>query len=192
MHPFRSLGWGLLVAAFLAAGAESAAQVIANQWGLMAASDVLRVLYPHVFASMQGAVAPFAWEYIVLPVLTLPGWILMGAPGAALAWRYRLESDPVALEDDGEFPHTTYEEIVASAREADEQDIGLPSKYRDLGEYDPSNPPCDVHDEPQLEPYDLERADIVPPARYVAPPFGHGGHGGQIGGGQIGSGEGRR
>ena len=191
MHPFRSLGWGLLVAAFLAAGAESAAQVIANQWGLMPASDVLRVLYPHVFASLQSAVAPFAWDYIVLPLLTLPGWILAGAPGAALAWRYRMQSDPVDLDDDGEFPRTTYEQVVASAREADEQDIGLPSKYRDLGEYDPTNPPSDVNDEPQLEPYDLERADIVPPARYIAPPGhgGRGGHGGQ--GGQLG-GEGRR
>jgi len=71
MSPWRFLGWTLLVAAFVAAAAERAALSLAQDWGVMAASDVLRVLYPRTLESLQNAMAPFAWNYIVLPVLAL-------------------------------------------------------------------------------------------------------------------------
>jgi len=103
-----------------------------------------------------------------LPVLALPGWLLAGAPGAALVWHYRSrveESDP--LEDS--LPLTTYEEIVAAAREADEDDIGLPSKYRDLDEYDPANRQNDDDADAALDSSDVEPAEVVPHSRYIAP-----------------------
>ena len=168
MSPWRFLGWTLLVAAFVAAAAERAALSLAQDWGVMAASDVLRVLYPRTLESLQNAMAPFAWNYIVLPVLALPGWLLAGAPGAALVWHYRSrveESDP--LEDS--LPLTTYEEIVAAAREADEDDIGLPSKYRDLDEYDPANRQNDDDADAALDSSDVEPAEVVPHSRYIAP-----------------------
>ena len=164
----------MLVAAFLAAGAESAAQAMTHGWGLMSASDVLRVLTPNLFDVLENSVTPIAWDYVVLPLLALPGWLLIGAPGAALAWRYR---QPVDLTEEGDedFPHTTYEDIVAAAKEADKDDIGLPSKYRDLEEYDPTLAPGDEQSDPTMEPDDRERADIVPPARFIAPAANDGG-----------------
>lgn len=168
MQALKSFGWLLLGAAFLAAGAESAAQAMAQEWGFMAASDVMRVLTPHLFDAMESAITPIAWDLIVLPLLALPGWLLLGLPGAVLAWRYRTPID-IAEDGDEDFPHTTYEEIVAAAEEADKDDIGLPSKYRDLAEYDPSQAPGDDQGEVFHDPDDRERADIVPPARFIAP-----------------------
>ena len=140
----------------------------------MAASDVMRVLTPNFFDSMEAAVAPFAWDFVVLPLLAFPGWLLLGGPGALLAWRYRSPLE-IGEEGDEDFPHTTYEEIVAAAEEADKDDIGLPSKYRDLAEYDPSLAPGEDQGELFPDPDDRERADIVPPARFIAPAANDGG-----------------
>jgi hypothetical protein len=167
MQALKSLGWLLLGAAFLAAGAESAAQAMTQEWGFMAASDVLRVLTPRLFDALELTVSPIAWDFIVLPLLALPGWLLLGVPGALLAWRYRTPIE-IGEEGDEDFPHTTYEEIVAAAEEADKDDIGLPSKYRDLAEYDPSVAPGEDQGELFADPDDRERADIVPPARFIA------------------------
>jgi hypothetical protein len=174
MRALKSVGWLLLGAAFLAAAAESAAQAIAQEWGFMSASDVMQLLTPRLFDTLELAIAPIAWDFVVLPLLALPGWILLGVPGAALAWHYR---SPIEIEEDGDedFPHTTYEEIVAAAEEADKDDIGLPSKYRDLDEYDPSLAPGEDQGELFPDPDDRERADIVPPARFIAPGANDGG-----------------
>jgi len=174
MQALRSIGWMLLGAAFLAAGAESAAQALAHEWGFMSASDVMRLLTPHLFDVIELSVPPLAWNFVVLPLLALPGWLLLGVPGAMLAWRYRAPLE-IGEEGDEDFPHTTYEEIVAAAEEADKDDIGLPSKYRDLAEYDPSVAPGEDQGEVFADPDDRERADIVPPAKFIAPAANDGG-----------------
>jgi len=166
----RLLGWGLLAAAFLAAALETAAQGITHDWGTMAARDVLEVLAPDLFDAWRDTVDevlhPAVWDYVVLPLLILPGWLLIGVPGGLLVWLFRPARDP---EDTGpdSFPEASYEEIVAAAHEADKDDIGIPSKYRDLDEYDPSRQPADDGVDPALDPLYLEQADVIPPARHI-------------------------
>ncbi len=166
----RLLGWGLLAAAFLAAALETAAQGITHDWGTMAARDVLEVLAPDLFDAFRDNVDavlhPAVWDYVVLPLLILPGWLLIGVPGGLLVWLFRPAPDP---EDTGpdSFPEASYEEIVAAAREADKDDIGIPSKYRDLEEYDPSRQPTDDGVDPALDPLYLEQADVIPPASHI-------------------------
>jgi hypothetical protein len=171
MHPLRLLGWGLLAASFVAAGAEMAAQGVTHDWGTMAAAEVLSVLTPEFFDALRDGIDemlhPLVWDYAVLPILALPGWLLIGMPGVALVWYFREIGDPTEGNLDA-YPQATYEEIVAAAHEADEQDIGIPSKYRDLAEYDPTNLPAEEGaPDPALDPLYLEQADVVPPARHI-------------------------
>ena len=166
----RLLGWGLLVAAFLAAALETAAQGITREWGAMAARDVFAVLAPDLFEAFRDrvdtALHPAVWDYVILPLLFLPGWLLIGVPGGLLVWLFQPAPDPDDLAG-GSFPQASYEEIVAAAREADEDDIGIPSKYRDLDEYDPSRQLSDEVADPTLDPLHLEQADVIPPARHI-------------------------
>ncbi|MCD6073720.1 MAG: hypothetical protein K0Q70_603 [Rhodospirillales bacterium] len=166
----RLLGWGLLAAAFLAAALETAAQGITHNWGSMPARDVLEVLAPDLFDAFRdrvdSALDPAIWDYVVLPLLILPGWLLIGVPGGLLVWLFRPAPHPDDAAGDS-FPQASYEEIVAAAHEADKDDIGIPSKYRDLEEYDPSRQPADEGGDPALDPLYLEQADVIPPARHI-------------------------
>lgn len=189
MHPLRLLGWGFLVAAFVAAAAETAALRIARDWGTMAAADVLKIMAPDLFDEIRDRVDellhPLVWDYAILPLLALPGWLLLTVPGVALVWRYWPAGDPLEGNFDT-YPQASYEDIVAAAREAEEEDIGIPSKYRDLDEYDPTKPPSDDGGmvDPILDPIDIEQADVVPPSRHVPQ---RGGGGSTDGDGQSGS-----
>jgi len=193
----RSLGWGLLVAAFLAAALETAAQGITREWGAMAARDVLAVLAPDLFEAFRdrvdSALHPAVWDYVILPLLFLPGWLLIGVPGGLLVWLFQPAPHPDDLAGDS-FPQASYEEIVAAAREADEDDIGIPSKYRDLEEYDPSRQLSDEVADPSLDPLHLEQADVIPPARHIPSSVQGSAHGGtqanSQGSGQGNSGDG--
>ena len=189
----RSLGWGLLAAAFLAAALETAAQSLTGSWGSMAARDVLAVMFPTLFDAFRDNVdasfGPWMWDFVILPLLILPFWLLLCVPGGFLIWYFQPPPDPDDSSPDA-FPGTTYEEIVAAAREADEDDIGIPSKYRDLDEYDPTRQPSDEEIDPALDPLYLEQADVVPPARHIPSgnaPTGNsateGGNGGNFGSG---------
>lgn len=170
MHPMRLMGWGLLAAAFFAAAMETAAQSMTGSWGTMSARSVLAVMFPYLFEAFRDGIdatlAPWVWDYVVSPVLILPGWFLLTVPGVLLIWHFRPPADP---NDGGQdaFPETTYEDIVAAAREADEDDIGIPSKYRDLDEYDPTRQPAIDDIDPALDPLYLDQADVVPPARHI-------------------------
>jgi hypothetical protein len=186
MHPLRLLGWGLLVAAFLAASLETAAQAMTHNWGTMPARDVLEVMAPDLFDAFRDAVDawlhPAVWDYVILPLLILPAWLLLSVPGGLLVWRFHPAPDPDDAGPDS-FPQASYEEIVAAAHEADEQDTGIPSKYRDLDEYDPSRQGTEEPADPTLDPFQNEQADVVPPARHI-PSGGAGGpgQGGEAGG----------
>jgi hypothetical protein len=170
MHSLRLLGWGLLAAAFLAAALETAAQGMTHGWGTMAARDVLELLAPDLFDAFRDNVAsllhPVVWDYVILPLLILPGWLLIGVPGGLLVWLSRPAADPDDTGADS-FPQASYEEIVAAAREADKDDIGIPSKYRDLEEYDPSRQPSDEDADTALDPLYLDQADVIPPAGHI-------------------------
>src|SRR5262245_32295444 len=131
MHSLRLLGWGLLGAAFLAASLETAAQSMTGTWGMMSAREVFALMAPDLFDAFRDGVdeylAPAVWDYALLPLMILPGWLLLAVPGGVLVWLGQPTPDPDSIDS---FPQATYEEIVAAAKEADEDDVGIPSKYR--------------------------------------------------------------
>jgi len=138
---WRITGWCILVMAFVFTAAEAVVHGMLSEYGIVAASKVLAVLAPDTLADMKEAVtenmSPLVWDPFMLTLLQLPGWILLGGPGVFLVWYFR-DRTPGDSEIPDDYPHTTYEDIVAAAEEADYDDIGLPSKYRDLDDYDPT------------------------------------------------------
>jgi hypothetical protein len=149
MFGWKILGWVLIAAALLFAAAETAAQALRGEWGIMAAARVVEILLPNYFDTFR--------DLLALIIFQLPGWLLLGAPGVILALKYR--AIPLGGEEpDDEIIHTTYEDIVASAEEADEWISNRPSKYSELEEYDPTNP---LPDEEELEPYQLQESDAI-------------------------------
>jgi hypothetical protein len=138
---WRVMGWCLLIAAFVFTAGEAVVHGVLSEYGIVSSVRVLEVLAPEFLAALQTAVAanlhPLAWDPLLISLLQLPGWILLGGPGVILAWYFRNRTAATSeLPED--YPHTTYEDIVAAAEEADYDDIGLPSKYRDLDDYDPT------------------------------------------------------
>jgi hypothetical protein len=138
---WRITGWCLLVMTFVFTAAEAVVHGILSEYGIVAASKVLEVLAPDTLTEMKAAIteniSPIAWDPFMLTLLQLPGWILLGGPGVFLVWYFR-DRTPGDFEMPEDYPHTTYEDILAAAEEADYDDIGLPSKYRDLADYDPT------------------------------------------------------
>jgi hypothetical protein len=196
MHPLRLFGWGLLTAAFLSASLETVAQAITHNWGSMPARDMLDVMAPDLFDAFRDTVDdflhPVVWDYVILPLLVLPGWLLLSVPGGLLVWYFHPAPDANDSGPDS-FPQASYDEIVAAAHEADEQDTGIPSKYRDLEEYDPAchgTQGMEEEADPALDPLYVEQADVVPPARHIPSGGAGGGLGGQAQGEGWGSGSG--
>ena len=143
---WRIAGWSLLVVAFIFTAAEAMVHAILNEYGFIAASRVLETLEPEFLAAFEAAVDsnlhPLLWDPVLLSLMQLPGWLLLGTPGVFLIWYFR-DRSPSDFDLPENFPHTTYEDIVAAAEEAEYDDIGLPSKYRDLADYDPTEPYLD-------------------------------------------------
>ena len=141
MFLWRIPGWCLLVMAFVFTAAEAVVHGMLNKFGIVAASKVMEILAPDTLAGMKAAIteniSPLVWDPFMLTLLQLPGWILLGGPGVFLVWFFR-DRTPGDFELPDDYPHTTYEDILAAAEEADYDDIGLPSKYRDLADYDPT------------------------------------------------------
>ena len=146
MIVWRIAGWSLLVVAFVFTAAEAMVHAILNEYGIVAASRVLETLEPEFLAAFEATVAnnlhPLLWDPVLLSLMQLPGWLLIGAPGVFLIWYFR-DRSPSAFDLPENFPHTTYEDIIAAAEEAEYDDVGLPSKYRDLADYDPTAPYLD-------------------------------------------------
>lgn len=135
-------GFVLLIAAFIAAAAEMAALALSNSVTYVSAHTTLTALLPTYFGAVEAFVTqqihPFLWEPVIRTILILPGWFLLGLPGVFLAWKCRPVTDQVDPDDDDQLPYTSYEDIVASAKEAEFYSAGdLGSKYVSLDEYDP-------------------------------------------------------
>ena len=193
MIVWRFAGWSLLVAAFVFTAAEAMVHGILREYGIVAASRVLETLEPEFLAAFEAAVSgnlhPLLWDPVLLSLMQLPGWLLLGAPGVFLIWYFRDRSqDDFDFPED--YPHTTYEDIVAAAEEADYDDVGLPSKYRDLADYDPTAPYLEGAPEHPLEasrqddlsqvetPELLDVARVVQNLPKIGLPPGRGGKGG--------------
>ena len=112
----RLCGWILLVTAFLFAAADVAAQGLIGELGALSAVDVLDILAPNfldqLILMVRDGIHPLAWDPVLITIMTLPGWLLTGAPGVALAWQFRIR--PIG-GDEADLPYTDYEDLAAAA-----------------------------------------------------------------------------
>ena len=139
----RFIGWALIVMALCFAIAEISALGLSNNYGIMSAYSVLHTLVPRELILTRiiigKALHPIIWDPFIKSLLWLPGWLLLGLPGIICIWKFRditLETDR-----DDEAVDSSYEDIVAAAKEFDEfvQDEEIiPSDYGKMDEFDPA------------------------------------------------------
>jgi hypothetical protein len=147
MTPGKLIAWIFLIAAFVAAAAETAAHAIQGTVGLMSAHELLYTLAPGKYIIAQGWIEDHLgralWDPALRTVLIMPAWALFLVPGIALIWLFRVRPDP--FERHGEdAPHSTYEDVVAAAEEANgEARDDTPSKYAGYALYDPTDLPAE-------------------------------------------------
>ena len=131
-----------MIGAFVFAAAETAAQGLGGGFGVKSASAVLSTLIPDHYnatrAFVQTKLSPALWDPVITGLLVLPGWLTLGVPGIFLAWKFRHLPVGGVDSDDDIMITTSYEDILAAAEEADEQDDSPLSKYHDLSDYDPT------------------------------------------------------
>jgi hypothetical protein len=106
MIVFFLLGVVLVVTALLAAAMESGARMHADGMGMViSAYELWYILWPGKLVVTQALVERHLhaalWQLVAVPVLSLPAWLLAGAPGVFLAWRYR----PHRHDEDDEESH---------------------------------------------------------------------------------------
>ena len=145
----RRLGWLLVVGAFVLAAAENAVRGLSGETGvlgILSTAKVLEVLAPNIFSALEYNISeyihPLVWDPLLLWVLIFPSWLIAGVPGAILVWKFRkipLGGEPTK-ED---LAYTSYEDVLAAAEEADFDNPGETSRYKNLEEYDPLHPPVD-------------------------------------------------
>jgi hypothetical protein len=94
MVAFFFLGIVLIVSALLAAAMKTGARVHADGMGMViSAYELWYILWPGKLVVTQALVERHlhaaVWQLVAVPVLSLPAWLLAGAPGVFLAWRFR-------------------------------------------------------------------------------------------------------
>jgi hypothetical protein len=139
----RGIAWLMLAAAFAAAAAETAGRAVVGDVGYMSAHDLLYALIPAKLILFQAWVedelGAQVWTQGLRPLLALPGWAIFVIPGLVLAWTCRTRTEDDA---DADAHRATYEDIVAAAREADQEEAAaMPSRYRDHRDFDPGRAP---------------------------------------------------
>jgi len=135
----------LLACAFAFAVAETAAQGVARQYGIMSAYTVLHTLILGELVQTKIIIHKnlhlVLWDPVIRAILWLPNWLTFGVLGIILAWKYRLRRN-LSDELDDDFPISTYDNIVAAVEELDEhmalEDDYTPSKYEHLSDFNPA------------------------------------------------------
>ena len=141
------IGWILLVGAFVAAAAENSAKGLSGTggfFGILSAETVLSVVASEFYLAakynISSLIHPFIWDPLITTLLKVPGWMILGVPGAFLVWKFR--NIPIGGEaTDDDLPYTTYDEIIAYSEQKNLENIDQDSKYKELNEYDPVFPP---------------------------------------------------
>ncbi len=153
------IGGLLLVAAFIAAAAESVVVTDNRSLGIVPAYDLIYILYPSELIRfrifLQKSLDPFLWDPVMVSFLRMPAWLIIGVPGAVLLWRFRPHQGHSEEEDD-DLPYNTYEDVLAAAEELSEEDE-LPSKYGDMADFDPA----DKVTSPNAQGPDAELPDLL-------------------------------
>ncbi len=116
---FASLhGWALMWLAFIAAAAETVAHTVPGVGGLViSAYDLWYTFSPKSLVItriiVERNVHAIIWDPLLVTVLQLPAWLLLGGPGAALAWFFRPpRAKSESIEDDSIF---VYDRLVEAA-----------------------------------------------------------------------------
>lgn len=114
------LGCLLFLVAFISAGAETAVHVKADsRLTLLSAHDLWYRLDPDGFLLFQFQikkhVGQLLWDPVLVAVLSLPAWLILGVPGAALVWFCRSPREAGGGPDEEAL--YLYDRLAAAARE---------------------------------------------------------------------------
>jgi len=118
------LGWILLAGAFVSGAYETMARVQgAAAEAVLSAYDLWYTLWPGKLVVTQILVERHLhaalWEYLAVPVLSLPAWLLLGGPGVALTWRFRpRHAEEDEADEDSLF---VFDALAKAAREEDDR-----------------------------------------------------------------------
>ncbi len=93
----RIIGWLLLVLAIAVAGHEAIISLDAGEYRVFAGGELWRKIdlasLNMAQAGIQRRLWPWLWDPIILNVLLLPTWVVLGVPGAVMAWMFRIRKD---------------------------------------------------------------------------------------------------
>lgn len=153
MRVLYLLGWIFLVGAFLAAAAETVAHGVAGVEGIfLSAYEVWAALSPKglVIARymVERDLSPALWPPLVT-VMSLPGWLILGLPGAALVWLCRASGKGEA-EDGDEMEESLFlfDALVEEARKEGHLDDLPPDGAGSMEpDYHPDDFPLPTEDE---------------------------------------------
>jgi hypothetical protein len=145
MNIGKICGWLLVGLAIAFAAAETGAQGVTKQYGIMSAYNVFHSLIPGELIQtrifIEKNIHPVLWDPIIRSLLWLPGWLLLGAPGALLVWKLHLKPASV-IDPDDDVVVSSYDDILAAAEELDDfysdEDDSAPSKYGHINDFDPT------------------------------------------------------
>ena len=89
----RIVGWLLLFAALVALFVELFRWGRDGVYHVAAVGEVWVAINANSLigfgAVIEQRLSPWLWLEIIVPLLTLPAWLVLGAPGALIAWTYR-------------------------------------------------------------------------------------------------------
>ena len=133
------VGVALIVTALLAAAMETGARVHADGIGaVMSAYELWYILWPGKLVVTQALVERHlhaaVWQFMAVPILSLPAWLLAGAPGVFLAWRYRPHRHGDEDDEDPNESLFVFDELADAAKRdgfAEEDDDMAPDRVRE-------------------------------------------------------------
>jgi hypothetical protein len=118
----------VLVAGALAA---AAAEVVARDLGathapILSAYDLWYTLRPGSLVVAEAQIerlSPLLWDPVIVTVLALPAWLLFGAPGLLLIWRYSPRRGGSDIDEEAMF---LYDRLAKRARDEGYDDDVIP------------------------------------------------------------------
>ena len=139
MAGFLLLGWAFVIFAFVAAAAEIVARIHGGPAGAyVSAYDIWYTVWPGNLVITQTMVERHLgvalWDYVARPILSLPAWLLFGAPGGALIWFHGLRRSEVDII--GEESFSVYDTLVEAARKEEGYDPNEDDMAPDHGPVD--------------------------------------------------------